>query len=308
MRKSKICKFCSKTYERASRLSDKQWDNREFCSNVCSSGYKGGTWKKGQSGNLKGRAREGEYVLCKNCGVVVYRSQGLLKDNKNIFCSRKCTQTSTETRRKISSAHTGKIVSEVTKERIRQKLKGHKYSAVGNKSHLWKGGLPKCPTCIKNISYRAKTCKKHRPEEYRMNHAKALIGKMPKNIMGEGKFGNVKRGWFQINGKRMFFRSMWEANYALYLDFLIKQKQIVRWSYEDDVFIFHKIQFGTRSYRPDFKIWDKKENIEYHEVKGWITPRSKTQLNRMRIYYPDIKLILIGRKEYSEIKTKLGGL
>ena len=45
-----------------------------------------------------------------------------------------------------------------------------------------------------------------------------------------------------------------EAGVALYLDFLVKQKQIKSWSYEKNIFIFEKIKFGTRSYRPDFRI------------------------------------------------------
>ena len=124
--------------------------------------------------------------------------------------------------------------------------------------------------------------------------------------MREGKFGNIKRGWFKIEDKEMFFRSKWEANYVLYLNFLIKQLQIKKWEYEKDVFIFDKIKFGTRSYRPDFKIFNNDGNIEYHEIKGWMTPKSKTQLNRMRIYYPKIKLIIIDRKIYDDIVKKVG--
>ncbi len=124
--------------------------------------------------------------------------------------------------------------------------------------------------------------------------------------MMKGKFGNIKRGYFNINGKRIFFRSKWEANYALYLNFLIRQKQIKKWEYEKDVFIFHKIKFGTRSYRPDFKVINNDKNIEYHEIKGWMTPKSKTQMKRMKKYYPEIKLILIEKDSYMDIKNKVG--
>ena len=129
---------------------------------------------------------------------------------------------------------------------------------------------------------------------------------MPKNMMQPGKYGNIQRGWFSINGKKMFFRSKWEANYALYLNFLIKQKQIEKWKYEEDVFIFEKIKFGTRSYRPDFKIYNLYKTIHYEEVKGYFTKKSKTQLNRMRIYYPKIEVKIIDSKLYKEIKRKLG--
>lgn len=125
-------------------------------------------------------------------------------------------------------------------------------------------------------------------------------------MMQPGKYGNIQRGWFSINGKKMFFRSKWEANYALYLNFLIKQKQIEKWKYEEDVFIFEKIKFGTRSYRPDFKIYNLDKTIHYEEVKGYFTKKSKTQLNRMRIYYPKIEVKIIDSKLYKEIKRKLG--
>jgi hypothetical protein len=131
-------------------------------------------------------------------------------------------------------------------------------------------------------------------------------GKIPKNMQLAGKFGNIQRGHFSINGKKIFMRSKWEANYALYLDFLIKYKQILKWEYEPDVFIFEKIKFGTRSYRPDFKIYNLDNTFEYQEVKGYMDSKSKTKIKRMAKYYPDIKLIIIDKDIYGDIKKKLG--
>ncbi|GAI62534.1 unnamed protein product [marine sediment metagenome] len=124
--------------------------------------------------------------------------------------------------------------------------------------------------------------------------------------MSQRVYEDVGRGRYDINGKEMFFRSKWEANYALYLDFLVKQKQIKKWAYEEDTFIFDKIKFGTRSYKPDFKVYNEDKNFEYHEVKGHMTARSKTQIKRMAKYYPDIKLIIIDEDIYEDIKKKLG--
>lgn len=121
-------------------------------------------------------------------------------------------------------------------------------------------------------------------------------------------YSRCRQGKYNINGKEIFFRSSWEANYALYLDFLIKQKQIKEWEYEVDTFWFEKIRRGIRSYKPDFKIYNNNDSIEYHEVKGWMDNKSKTKLRRMNKYYPKIKLIVIGNKEYSDIKDKLGKL
>jgi len=122
------------------------------------------------------------------------------------------------------------------------------------------------------------------------------------------RYSNTRIGTYDINGKDYFFRSAWEANYALYLDFLIKQKEIKKWEYEKDTFWFEKIRRGVRSYKPDFKVFNNNGSIEYHEVKGWMDSKSKTKLKRMDKYYPEVKLILIDAPVYRDIKNKVGGL
>lgn len=126
----------------------------------------------------------------------------------------------------------------------------------------------------------------------------------------------IKNGTYNIysrarSGKRtdlgIFVRSAWEANYARYLNFLIKQKKLHKWEYEPDTFWFEKIKRGTRSYTPDFKIWETKESEPYYvEVKGYMDQKSKTKLSRMAKYYPDVKIVLIQKPEYNEIKKWSG--
>lgn len=132
------------------------------------------------------------------------------------------------------------------------------------------------------------------------------LGNLPKNIEGPGRFGNIVRGYFDIEGKKMFFRSKWEANYALYLNFLVKQKLILKWEFEAESFLFDKIKSGTRTYRPDFKVYNLDGTHEFHEVKGWMDPRSATKLKRMKKYFPEIKVILVDADSYNDIKKKLG--
>ena len=134
------------------------------------------------------------------------------------------------------------------------------------------------------------------------------------NFVKLGKMGKLNTGYarglqgtYNINGKRkIFFRSSWEANYALYLDFLIKNGEIKSWEFEKDTFWFEKIKRGVRSYKPDFKVITNKDATEYHEVKGWMDAKSKTKLKRMAKYYPKIKMILIDASVYKDIKKKLG--
>ena len=52
---------------------------------------------------------------------------------------------------------------------------------------------------------------------------------------------------------------------------------------------------------PDFKVINNDDSFEYHEVKGWMDGKSKTKLRRMKQFYPDVKVIVIGEKEYKAI-------
>jgi hypothetical protein len=124
----------------------------------------------------------------------------------------------------------------------------------------------------------------------------------------KGGYSRGKMGKYLINGKEIFFRSLWESNYALYLDFLIKQNKILKWEYESETFWFLEIKRGVRSYKPDFKVYNIDGSIVYHEVKGYMDNKSKTKLNRMRIYYPNIKIELICQKEYKAILSSLNGI
>ena len=115
-------------------------------------------------------------------------------------------------------------------------------------------------------------------------------------------------GHYDINGCRHYFRSTWEANYALYLDFLRKRGDIFTWEYEPDTFWFENIRRGVRSYLPDFMIMNTDGSHEYHEVKGYMDAQSRTKIKRMAKYYPTVKLIIIDSKQYQDLKNKLGKL
>jgi len=206
-----------------------------------------------------------------------------------------------ETKKKMSKRmmgntyRLGNTLTEKTKKKLSKASKGEKNGFYG-KHHT--------KEIIEVIRKAAK--KRKQTKETKKKMSEALRGKMPKYLQKPGKWRHIKRGYFNINNKKMFFRSKWEANYALYLNFLVKQKQIKKWEYEPDVFVFEKVKFGTRSYRPDFKVYNDDENFEYHEVKGYMDSRSKTKIKRMAKYYPDIKLLIIDKEVYNDIKDKLG--
>jgi len=117
-----------------------------------------------------------------------------------------------------------------------------------------------------------------------------------------------KQGWREIGGRRNYYRSRWEANYARYLERLKSDGLIINWEFEPDTFWFENIKRGVRSYLPDFKITCVDNSVVYHEVKGWMDKRSATKLKRMAKYYPEVEIVLIQAKQYNEIKTKMGRL
>lgn len=112
-------------------------------------------------------------------------------------------------------------------------------------------------------------------------------------------------GWREVGDKKIYFRSRWEANYARYLEWLRKVGQIALWEHEPATFWFEGIRRGCVSYLPDFKVGNLDGTAEYHEVKGWLDPKSKTKLKRMAKYYPNIRLRLIGKSEYKSIQRKI---
>jgi len=121
----------------------------------------------------------------------------------------------------------------------------------------------------------------------------------PQNTYTRGKGG--KRS--DLNNQ--YFRSRYEANYARYLNFLIRNDSgIEKWEYEADTFWFDKTKRGVRSYTPDFKIYLTKGSIEYHEVKGWDYPRGKTARKRMAKYHPLVKLILIDEEFFKAFRRQ----
>jgi hypothetical protein len=108
-------------------------------------------------------------------------------------------------------------------------------------------------------------------------------------LIAEGK---MRGGYNRSAGGRRedlggtYFRSSWEANYARVLEWYRSKGRIRSWAYEAKTFIFDAIKRGTRAYTPDFRVEGLSGCVEWHEVKGWMDPKSATRLRRMAKYYP----------------------
>lgn len=105
----------------------------------------------------------------------------------------------------------------------------------------------------------------------------------------------------------LFLRSAWEANYARYLNWLVKQGQITEWQYEPRTFEF-PVKRGNRSYTPDFMVVLPDGRVEWHEVKGWMDDNSRVKLKRFAKHYPDERLVLIDEASYRAIAKQVRAL
>jgi hypothetical protein len=205
-------------------------------------------------------------------------------------------------------AKEGKLDSWIIKtpEQKEQQIKASKEWHKNNEHP--KGMLGKTHSDINKEKQSERLKKRWNDKDNKLNSKeyRQLLSDRMSNMQKTGKmrvgYSRGRQGKYNINGTNIFFRSLWEANYALYLDFLKSNNVIKKWTFEEDTFWFEKIKRGVRSYKPDFKITLNNDSIEYHEVKGYMDSKSKTKLNRMRIYYPEIKMVLIEKKQYDEIK------
>ena len=141
-------------------------------------------------------------------------------------------------------------------------------------------------------------------DEKNENRKKALTTKRA-NGKDTNYRGNWKAKWRTIGGKKKFFRSAWEANYARYLEVLKINNCIKDWFHEPETFWFEKIKRGVRSYLPDFKVINLDDSHEWKEVKGWMDDKSKTKLKRFAKYFPKEKMTVIDKKWFNENSSKM---
>lgn len=201
----------------------------------------------------------------------------------------------TDTNDKISMKPFAKIISQKAKKRFNKQP--HPRGMLGKKH----SEETKIKFSERSIRMWNNPNAKLRSEEHRQIKSDNMA-----KLQASGKLTNqysrAKSGTITIGGKTNFYRSSWESNIACYLEFLKVNNEISEWQYEPDVFWFEKIKRGVRSYKPDFKITNNDGSEYFIEVKGWMDDKSKTKLNRMRIYFPNVKIELIDSKRYNDIK------
>jgi hypothetical protein len=189
--------------------------------------------------------------------------------------------------------------SNAAKERI--KANGHPRGMLG-KQHT--------DNTRKHLSMTSKAYRESLSEEERLAITDKALATARSNgslVVAQIPRGSWKAGWRDIGGKRNFYRSRWEANYARYLEWLKSLGEITEWQHEPETFWFEAIRRGVRSYKPDFRVWEKGGSC-LHEVKGWMDDRSRVCLKRMAKYYPQEKIVLVDGRQYRAIRLKVMGL
>jgi len=300
----KICKHCSSEFETGHHK------HLIYCSHKCAN-----------ASTAKARERRIK-IVCEYCKKEFEITPGDLKYRKIVrFCSNDCKYKGSKQLDKwtiIMCSNCGKPVSKlkIRMSKVNNAFCGSECSNIyyakhhPSKSLNWGSKISNAMATeeIKNkLSILNSRSRQPMKDEHKNKISDKMVGIMPKNAE-VNQYTKYLRGTYNINGKDIFFRSKWEANYALYLDFLIKQKQIKSWIYEPKIFYFENIKRGTRSYTPDFKVELFNGYFEWHEVKGYMNDASKTKLKRMKLYYPNEVIKIIAKETYYDILNKLGGV
>lgn len=204
------------------------------------------------------------------------------------------------TRKHATPEEARAAIGAATKARIA--AKGHPRGALGL-THT-----PEAKAAIgarSRASWRDPKAGHHSPER-----KQAASDRMVERIVsGEMRAGHTRcRGGKRADLGDTYFRSAWEANYARYLNMLIRQGEIAGWEYEPKTFTFDHIKRGTRAYTPDFRVDMIGGGHVWHEVKGWMDAKSKTRLARFARCYPDEKLVVVDGKWFRSANKTLPGL
>lgn len=236
-----------------------------------------------------------EFSSSQECAILDFYAKDFKKGDLSRFCleqgllktsvSRWARENGLTQRRRGCSPETVGGMS----SRAKEWLLSHEHP----KGFLGKNHTPEALRKISEAS--ARSAEKRTSEEEAHRLLKIAKTKAANGNLILPRKASWKQGWYEIDGQRFFFRSRWEVNYACYLHVLRRAGHILKWEYEPETFWFDRIKRGTNNYTPDFRLTFPDGKIEYHEIKGWMDDRSRTKLNRMRIYHPDVKLVLIDK-------------
>lgn len=276
-----ICEFCKKEYV-------EKWGSGRFCSRKCANSFssskrtkeslKLGAQKLVELSRQKQLLKEKEnnkvQRFCKNCGKEYYGSWS--KWIQSDFCCKECARSySTKANRKETS------------EKIRNKLKGRRYSIKNNKQVQLKIELVPCPICGKMLT------------EEQVRRKRKTCSKECGQKLGTQK--NIANGLYHRNGgfrpasvrsrygyyKGIYCASTYELVYLIY-----SLEHNIAIERNKDYFEY-EINGETKRYLPDFKIGDK-----YIEIKNYNREDVEAKTKALRYIGKDIEVLYYNELEY----------
>ena len=129
---------------------------------------------------------------------------------------------------------------------------------------------------------------------------------LKKYQLGRNKRSHAK-GWIRYNNKEMYFKSLYEMNYAAYLQWLMIKGEIDSWEYEPKEFAFPKDKYKANLYyKPDFKVIENAGNHHWHEVKGYMDAKSKTKIRRFNKHFGETEgnIVVVDKKWFTATKKQ----
>lgn len=237
---------------------------------------------------------------CPRCGAVFRQKESAVANGKGrVYCSRSCRYAGALTKLACEQCGTEfSIATSIAKEGRRWCSKECQLVSIKPKNNCV---CVMCGTAFYTKGITRKSVKKGAGSFCSQNCKSRFMSSSHLTVSGvpRGHRRSCKGGRRPDLGNR-YFRSGWEANWARYLNWLLSRGEIMAWEFEAETFEF-PVKRGSKFYTPDFKITNRDGSVEYHEVKGWMDPKSATKLKRMRIHYPKIKIVLVDSKQYQSV-------
>ena len=248
--------------------------------------YQSKDYKEKQSTIMKENWRKGlfnfhykrEKRMCarKGCG----KTFEVIPSNPKIYCSKSCAALFNSTKREPPSIE--------TKLKIAESLKGRKRRGIKSPFK----GVIKVPR-VKTICANPHCGKVFLRERWMKR--KFCSNECTMEVVGgrptSPRAARGKAGIRKDISRTIYFYSRWEANVARLFNYLG-----IKWMYQPRTF-----DLGSQNYTPDFYLPDY--NI-YIEVKNFLWKYSKIRDRKFRKLYPNIKLILLLKKNYLELERK----
>lgn len=265
----------------------------KYCSNEC--------YGESRKGITPTNGKPKVTRVCLQCGETFQAFQCHVMDGRSKYCSKACLikAKSITWKTERGCVGCGAVFVPTRKDKVFCTHECFTKHNTGPSNPSWTGGNKRteCLACGKEYEYDAGS---------RGVVCSLRCWGMIKTRVTKVSVYKTGKGGRRADLGGAYFRSRWEANWARYLEWLRKNGQVSKWEFEPETFEFAKIKRGAKFYTPDFRITNVDGSIEYHEIKGYLDPVSKTKLKRMARYHPKVKLKLIDKDAYTSVARSIG--